>query len=136
MEYSLELLQSKTGDFINTLENLKGLHFIALILAEQVLGHSKNFGLAYSSVIEHGDKDGPNQTILSFSFLDKIKFYITISKPCEVYPKMTNVRAIKDGYCIDNFRVVTNNIAETATKIIDYAENLYKCDEFGNRIKD
>lgn len=41
MKYSLELLQSKTDDFINTLENSKGLHFMTLILAEQVLGHSK-----------------------------------------------------------------------------------------------
>ena len=96
---------------------------MVLILAEQVLGHSKNFELAYSSVIEHGDKDGHNQTILSFSFLDKIKFYVTIFKSCEVYPKMTNVRAVKDGYCIDNFKVVTNDIAEAVAKIIDCAEN-------------
>lgn len=123
MGYSLEVLQSKTGDFIKTLENSKDFHFMALILAEQVLGHSKNFELVYSSVIEHGDKDGPNQTILSFSFLDKIKFYVTISKPCEVYPKMINVKAIKDGYCIDNFKVATNDVAEAAAKIIECAEN-------------
>ena len=123
MKYSLELLQSKTGDFIKTLENSKDLHFMALILAKQVLEHSKNFELVYSSVIEHGDKDGPNQTILSFSFLDKIKFYVTISKPCEVYPKMVNVKAIKDGYCIDNFKVATNDVAEAAAKIIECAEN-------------
>ena len=58
MKCSLEALQEKTDNFINTLENSKGLHSMALILAEQVLGHSKNFELAYSSVIEHGDKDG------------------------------------------------------------------------------
>lgn len=57
MGYSLEALQSKTSDFINTLENSKDPHFMALILAEQVLEHSKNFELVYSSVIEHGDKD-------------------------------------------------------------------------------
>ena len=96
---------------------------MALILAEQVLEHSKNFELVYSSVIEHGDKDRPIQTILSFSFLDKIKFYVTIFKPCEVYPKMINVRAIKDGYRIDNFKVATNDIAEAVAKIIDCAEN-------------
>ena len=121
--HSLEALQSKTSDFINTLENSKGLHFTALILAKQVLEHSKNFELVYSSVIEHGDKDGPNQTVLSFSFLDKIKFYVTISTPCEVYPKMINVKAIKDGYCIDNFKVATNDVAEAAAKIIECAEN-------------
>lgn len=43
MEYSLELLQSKTDDFINTLENSKSLHSMTLILAEQVLRHSKKF---------------------------------------------------------------------------------------------
>ena len=123
MKYSLEALKEKTDDFINTLENSKDLHSMALILAKQALGHSKNFELTYNSVIEHGNKDGLNQTILSFSFLDKIKFYVTISKPCEVYPKMINVRAIKDGYCIDNFRVVTNNVAEAVAKIIDCAEN-------------
>ena len=123
MEYSLELLQSKTGDFINTLESSKGLHFMALMLTTQILSYSKNFELVYSSVIEHGDKGGLNQTILSFSFLDKIKFYVTISKPCEVYPKMINVRAIKDGYCIDNFKVATNDVAEAAAKIIECAEN-------------
>ena len=119
MKYSLEALKEKTDDFINTLENSKGLHFMALILAEQVLRHSKNFELAYSSVIEHG----LNQTILSFSFLDKIKFYVTISKPCEVYPKMITVRAIKDSYCIDNFKVATNDVAEAIAKIIECAEN-------------
>ena len=31
-DYSLELLQSKTNDFINKLENSKGLHFMALML--------------------------------------------------------------------------------------------------------
>lgn len=123
MRYSLELLQLKTDDFIDSLENSKGLHSMALILAEQVLGHSKNFELTYSSVIEHGNKDGLNQTILSFSFLDKIKFYVTISKPCEVYPKMVNVKAIKDGYCIDNLKVATNDVAEAAAKIIECAEN-------------
>ena len=123
IKYSLELLQSKIDDFIDSLENLKGLHFIALILTEQVLGHSKNIELAYSSVIEQGDKDGLNRTTVSFSYLDKIKFNVTISKPCEVYPKMTNVRAIKDGYCIDNFRVATNDVAKAVTKIIDCAEN-------------
>lgn len=123
MEYSLELLQSKTGDFINTLENLKGLHFMTLILAELALGHSKNFESAYSSVIEHGNKDGLNQTILSFSFLDKIKFYVTISKLCGLYPEMINAWATKDGYSIDSFRVAINDVAEAVTKIIDCAEN-------------
>ena len=46
-----------------------------------------------------------------------------ISKPCGVYPKMINVRAIKDGYCIDNFRVATNDVTEAVAKIIDCAEN-------------
>ena len=123
MEYSLELLQSKTGDFINTFENLKGLHFMTLILAELVLGHSKNFESAYSSVIEHGNKDGLNQTILAFSFLDKIKFYVTISKPCGLYLEMINAWATKDGYSIDSFRVAISDVAEAATKIIDCAEN-------------
>ena len=123
MEYSLEFLQSKTGDFINTLENSKGLHFMALILAEQILGHSKNFELAYSSVIEQGDADGLNRTTISFSYLDKIKFNVTISKPCGLYPEMINVWATKDGYSIDNFRVATNDVAEAVTKIIECAEN-------------
>ena len=36
---------------------------------------------------------------------------------------MINVRAIKDGYRIDNFKVATNDIAEAVAKIIDCAEN-------------
>ena len=31
-------------------------------------------------------------------------------------------RAIKDGYCIDNFKVATNNVVEAVAKIIDCAE--------------
>lgn len=123
MEYSLELLQSKTSDFINTLENSKGFHFMALILAEWVLGHSKNFELTYSSIIEQGDKDELNHTTVSFSYLDKIEFNVTISKPCELYPEMINVWATKDGYSIDSFRVATNDVAEAVTKIIECAEN-------------
>lgn len=123
MKYSLEDLQEKTNNFINTLENSKGLHFMTLILAEQVLRHSKNFELAYSSVIEQGDSEGLNHTTVSFSYLDKIKFNVTISKPCGLYPKMINVWATKDGYSIDNFRVATNDVAEAVTKIIECAEN-------------
>ena len=96
---------------------------MTLILAEQVLGHSKNFELAYSSVIEQGDSEGLNRTTVSFSYLDKIKFNVTISKPCGLYPKMINVWATKDGYSIDSFRVATNDVAEAVTKIIECAEN-------------
>lgn len=123
MEYSLEALQEKTGDFVNTLENSKGLHFMALMLASQVLDHSKNFELTYSSLIEQGDGDGFNRTTVSFSYLDKIKFNVTISKPCGLYPEMINVWATKDGYSIDNFRVATNDVAEAVTKIIECAKN-------------
>lgn len=123
MEYSLEALQEKTGDFVNTLENSKGLHFMALMLASQVLDHSKNFELTYSSLIEQGDGDGLNRTTVSFSYLDKIKFNVTISKPCGLYPEMINVWATKDGYSIDNFRVATNDVAEAVTKIIECAKN-------------
>lgn len=123
MKYSLELLQSKTNDFINKLENSKGLHFMALILAEQVLRHSKNFELAYSSVIEHGDGDGLCFTRLSFSYLDKISFNVNISKPCGLQSKMIFVTATKNGYDINNFKVSTNDVAEAVTKIIECAEN-------------
>lgn len=123
MEYSLEALQEKTNYFINTLENSKGLHFMALMLAAQILGYSKNFELTYSSVIEQGNGDGLNNTKVSFSYLDKIKFNVTISKPCGLYPKMINVWVTKDGYNVDGFRVATNDVAEAVTKIIECAEN-------------
>jgi hypothetical protein len=123
MKYSLEALQEKTGDFINTLENSKGLHFIALMLASQVLDHSKNFELTYSSLIEQGDGDGLCFTRLSFSYLDKISFNVNISKPCGLQPKMIFVTATKDGYDINNFKVSTNDVAEAVTKIIECAEN-------------
>lgn len=123
MKYSLEALQEKTGDFVNTLENSKGLHFMALMLASQVLDHSKNFELTYSSLIEQGDGDSLCFTRLSFSYLDKISFNVNISKPCGLQPKMINVWATKDGYSIDSFRVATNDVAEAVTKIIECAEN-------------
>ena len=66
MEYSLELLQSKTSDFINTLENSKGFHFMALILTEWVLGHSKNFEFSLFEKelkISYGSSEGFIQTL-------------------------------------------------------------------------
>ena len=123
MKYSLEALQEKTGDFVNILENSKGLHFMALMLANQVLDYSKNFELTYSSLIEQGEGDGLCFTRLSFSYLDKISFNVNISKPCGLQPKMIFVTATKDGYDINNFKVSTNDVAEAATKIIECAEN-------------
>lgn len=123
MDYSLKLLQLKTGDFINDLENSKGLHFMALMLAEQVLSYSKNFKLIYSSVVEQSSGNEINNTKISFSYLDKINFNIIISKPCGLYPMMINILATKNGYNIDSFKVATNDIAEAVTKIIECAEN-------------
>ena len=122
MEYSLELLQSKTGDFINELENSKGLHFMALILAEQVLGHSKNFKLTHSSLIEE-TINGLSCARVVFSYLDNINIIVIISKPCSEYPKMINVFATKNGYDLNDFKLVTNDMAEAINKIIKCTEN-------------
>ena len=123
MEYSLELLQSKTNDFINKLENSKGLHFMALMLTTQILSYSKNFELVYSSIIKQGDKEKFDCTTVSFSYLNNIKFTVTFSEPSLMFPKIINVLATKNGYNIDNFKVATNNVAEAINKIIEYAEN-------------
>ena len=96
MEYSLEILQAKTHDIINELEKSKELHSIALTLAKQVLGLSKNFKLTFSSFI-----DVPNSSIdiirMIFNYLDSINIVVVIAKPCGIYPKMINVSATKNG---------------------------------------
>lgn len=95
MEYLLEILQAKTHGIINELEKSKELHSMALTLAEQVLGLSKNFKLTFNSFI-----DIPNSSIdiirMIFSFLDSINITVVIVKPCSIYPKMINVSAIKN----------------------------------------
>lgn len=54
---------------------------MALMLTTQILSYSKNFKLTYSSIIEKGDKDNLNFTTVSFSYLDNIKFNVSITKP-------------------------------------------------------
>lgn len=122
MEYSLELLQSKTGDFINELENSKSLHFMALVLSEQVLGYSKNFKLTHSSLIEETNS-GLSCARVVFSYLNSINIIVVISKPCSEYPKMINVFATKSGYDLSDFKLATNDIAEAVNKIIKCTEN-------------
>ena len=122
MEYSLEILQAKTHDIINELEKSKELHSMALTLAEQVLGLSKNFKLTFSSFI-----DVPNSSIdiirMIFSYLDSINIAVVITKTCSTYPKMINVSATKNGYGINNFRISTNDVSEVVDKIMKCTEN-------------
>lgn len=128
MEYSLEALQEKTNDLINDLENSKGLHFMALMLTTQILSYSKNFKLTYSSIIEKGDKDNLNFTTVSFSYLDNIKFNVSIAKPSQMFPKVINVWAVLHGYNVDGFKVATNDVAEAIDKIIKCAEKINEKD--------
>lgn len=118
MEYSLEILQAKTHGIINELEKSKELHSIALTLAKQVLGLSKNFKLTFSSFI-----DVPNSSIdiirMIFNYLDSINIAVVIAKPCSTYPKMINVSATKNGYNINNFRISTNDMSEAVDKIME-----------------
>ena len=122
MKHSLKILQAKTNDIINELEKSKELYSIALTLAEQVLGLSKNFKITFSSFI-----DVSNSSIdiirMIFSYLDSINIAVIIAKPCSTYPKMINVSATKNGYDINNFRISTNNVSEAVDKIMKCAEN-------------
>lgn len=122
MEYSLEILQTKTHDIINELEKSKELHSMALTLAKQVLGHSKNFKLTFGSFI-----DVSNSSIdiirMIFSYLDSINITVVIAKPCSTYPKMIDISATKNGYGINNFRISTNDVSEAVDKIMKCTEN-------------
>lgn len=129
MEYSLELLQSKTSDFINELEKSKKLHFMALMLAEKVLGHSKNFKLSFSSLIEKTDSC-LNCVRIAFNYLDNINIVVVISRRYGTYLKIINVSATKNGYVLDDFKIDTNDVSEAVDKIIEYAENRNEKDTF------